>query len=141
MIMAIKNNQLVQMHYELKVDDNMLETNFEASPIEFEYGKGEILPALEMAIKEMEEGQTKDINIKAKDAYGEHNPKLAETLPISDFEGIDLEIGLVLEADEENGEIIKATVTEVTKDSVTVDYNHPLAGCDLDFKVLIKRIV
>ena len=36
--------------------------------------------------------------------------------PIKEFEGIDLEIGLVLEADTDDGEIIKATVTEVTKD-------------------------
>jgi len=139
--MAIKNMQLVQMHYELKVKDTLIETNFDANPIEFEYGTGKILPALEKAIQDMEVEQTKEIKIPALEAYGEYDPKLTETLPLSDFEGIDLEIGLVLESDNDDGEIIRATVIEVTKEDVTVDYNHPMAGCDLDFKVYIKTIV
>ncbi|WP_321315138.1 FKBP-type peptidyl-prolyl cis-trans isomerase [Halarcobacter sp.] len=139
--MAIKNKQLVVMHYELKVNGTQIETNFDGSPIEFSYGTGEIIPGLEEAIKDMNEGETKEVKIVAQDAYGKHDPSLTEKLPISDFEGIDLEIGLVLEADDDNGNLIKATVTEVTKDEVTVDYNHPFADCDLDFKVFIKRIV
>ena len=97
-------------------------------------------PALEKSISLMEMGDTKDVKILAKDAYGEYDESLTETLPISDFEEIELEIGLVLEADDEDGEIIRATVIDVTKDDVTVDYNHPLAGCDLDFKVFIKSV-
>ena len=88
----------------------------------------------------MEAGETKTIKVLSKDAYGEYDSKLSETLPISDFDDIDLEIGMVLEADDDNGDIIRATVTEVTEDDVTVDYNHPLAGCDLDFKVTIHSI-
>ncbi|MGB6327469.1 MAG: peptidylprolyl isomerase, partial [Halarcobacter sp.] len=70
----------------------------------------------------------------------EYNEELSETLPIKDFEDIDLEIGMILEADGQNGEIFKATVTDVTKEDVTIDYNHPLAGSDLDFTVVIKSI-
>lgn len=139
--MAIKNKQLVVMHYELKVKDQLIETNFDGTPIEFSYGTGELIPGLEKGIADMNEGETKEIKVLADDAYGKYDEELTETLPIKDFEGIDLEIGLVLEADDDNGDLIKATVIEVTKDEVTVDYNHPFAGADLDFKVLIKRIV
>jgi len=139
--MAIKKKQLVIMHYELKVNGELIETNFDGSPIEFSYGSGEIIPGLEKSIVDMNEGETKEIKVLAQDAYGKHDSNLTETLPISDFEGIDLEIGLVLEADDDNGDLIKATVTEVTKENVTVDYNHPFADCDLDFKVFIKKIV
>ncbi len=48
---------------------------------------------------------------------------------------------MVLEADGENGEVFKATVTEVTDTKVTVDYNHPLSGKDLVFTVFVKDIV
>ncbi len=89
----------------------------------------------------MKESETKDIKVPSEEAYGAYNEELAETLPISDFEGINLEIGMVLEADGEDGEIFKATVTEVTEENVTIDYNHPLAGCDLDFTVVIQKIV
>lgn len=138
--MAIKKNQIVQLQYELKVKENIIESNLDGDAIEFTFGKGELLSGLEDRIASMNEGETKEIKVPAIEAYGEYDKSLNETLPSSDFEGIDLEIGLVLEADGENGEVFKATVIEVTKDSVTVDYNHPMAGCDLDFKVFIKKI-
>lgn len=139
--MSIKKNSLVSMSYEVRLNDEIIDSNKDKEPIKFIQGTGEIIPGLEKNIEGMEAGETKEIKVAAIDAYGEHNPKLTETLPISDFDGIDLEIGLVLEADgEHKGEIIKATVTEVTKDEVTIDYNHPLAGCELDFKVTIHSV-
>lgn len=139
--MAIKNNQIVTMFYELEINDELVESNLDKKPIQFVFGTEQIIPGLETGIKDMSEGDTKEIKVSAKDGYGEYDEKLTETLPIENFEGIDLEIGTVVEADDDNGEIIRATVTEVTKEEVTVDYNHPLAGCDLNFKVTIKSIV
>lgn len=138
--MAIKKNQVVSMQYELKVNDNIIESNLDADPIEFTFGKGELLDGLELRISKMNEGETQEIKVPAIEAYGEYDDSLTETLPIADFEGIDLEIGLVLEADGDNGEVFKATVTEVTKESVTVDYNHPFAGQELEFKVVILKV-
>lgn len=139
--MAIKKDQVITMNFELKINEEVLESNIDAEPIQFKYGSGELIPGLEARIKDMNEGETKDIKVPSKEAYGEYNEELSETLPISDFEGINLEIGMVLEADGENEEVFKATVTEVTEDDVTVDYNHPLAGSDLDFTVIIQKIV
>ncbi|RXJ77901.1 peptidylprolyl isomerase [Arcobacter sp. F155] len=139
--MGISKNSVVSMSYEVRLNDEVIDSNKDNEPIKFIHGTGEIIAGLEKGIVGMEAGETKDIKVAAIDAYGEHDPKLTETLPIADFEGIDLEIGLVLEADGEKGEIIKATVTEVTKDEVTIDYNHPLAGCDLDFKVTIHSVL
>ena len=138
--MSIKKNQIVTMKYELKVGDDLIESNLKAEPIEFTFGRGELLDGLEDRMVNMNAGEIKDIKVPAIEAYGEYDNTLAETLPIEEFEGIDLEIGLILEADDENGDLIKATVTEVTKDNVTVDYNHPLAGKDLDFKVVVEKI-
>ena len=139
--MAIKKNQVVSIQYELKVNDNLIESNLDGSPIEFAFGKGELLDGLEDRIINMQEGEKKDIQVPAIEAYGEYDKSLTETLPLSEFDGIDLEIGLVLEADGDDGEVYKATVTEVTKESVTLDYNHPFAGQDLDFKVVVLKIV
>lgn len=138
--MAIKEKQIVTMNFELRINDEVLESNLEEAPIEFEYGSGELISGLEARISTMNEGETKDIKVPSSEAYGEYDEELTETLPIKDFEGIDLEIGMVLEADGNDGEIFKATVTDVTKEDVTIDYNHPLAGVDLDFTVVIKSI-
>lgn len=139
--MAIKNNQLVSMKYELKINGDIIESNLDADAIEFTFGKGEVVPGLEARISDMNEGDTREVNVPASEAYGEYKDELIEKFPISEFEGIDLYIGLVLQGENENGELFKATVSDVTKDEVTMDYNHPLAGSDLDFKVVINKIV
>ena len=139
--MAIKNNQVVSMQYELKVNGNLIESNLQADPIEFVFGSGDIVPGLETRIANMIEGETKEITVPAVEAYGNYDETLCEIVPISEFEGIDLQIGMILKAEGENGEVFKATVSDVTKEDVTVDYNHPLAGNDLDFKIVINKIV
>jgi len=138
--MAIQNNQMVSLNYELKIDDDIIDSNLDSEPIVFKYGSGELIPGLESRIQDMNEGEVKRVEVPADEAYGQYDEKLSETLPISQFEGIDLEIGMVLEADGENGEILRATVTDATKENVTVDYNHPLAGTDLKFMVKIQKI-
>ncbi len=139
--MSIKENQNVTLNYELKLNDEIIDSNMDKDPISFIYGSGEIINGLESGIKNMIEGETKIIKVSAEDAYGEYDEKLSEVSDINEFDGIDLEIGMVLEAENENKEILRATVTDVTKEHVTVDYNHPLAGCELEFKVVIKSII
>ncbi|MDD3008193.1 MAG: peptidylprolyl isomerase [Arcobacter sp.] len=139
--MAIKNNQVVSMQYELKVNGNLIESNLEADPIEFSFGSGDIILGLETRISDMNEGEKREVKVPADEAYGNYDETLCEIVPISEFEGIDLQIGMILEAENENGELFKATVSDVTKEDVTVDYNHPLAGNDLDFKIVINKIV
>lgn len=139
--MPIKENQNVTLNYELKLNDEIIDTNIDKDPISFVYGSGQIINGLELGIKDMNEGETKIIKVSPIDAYGEYDEKLSEIAPISEFEGIDLQIGMVLEAENEKKEVLRATVTDVTKENVTVDYNHPLAGCELEFKVIIKSII
>jgi len=139
--MAIRKNQMIKLNYELKINDEIVDSNIGTDPIEFTYGTGQLIPGLEKRIEDMNEGETKQVKVPAKEGYGEYNEELSEVAPIEAFEGINLQIGMVLEADTENGEVVKATVTEVTGEEVTVDYNHPLAGCDLDFTVTVTAIV
>ncbi len=138
--MAIKKDQIVTLHYILKVDGNIVNTNADGELIKFTYGSGELISGLEKRISDMNIGETKEICVPANEAYGEYDETLFEKVPKEAFDGIDLQIGLVLEADTQNGDLIKATVTEVSNEEVTMDYNHPLAGCDLDFMVTIKKI-
>ena len=139
--MPITENQNVTLNYELKLNDEIIDTNMDKEPIAFVYGSGQIINGLELGIKDMNEGESKIIKVSPKDAYGEYDEKLSEHVDIADFEGIDLQIGMVLEAENDRKEPIRATVTDVSKENVTVDYNHPLAGCELEFKVIIKSII
>lgn len=139
--MAIKINQTVEIFYELKIENEVVDSNLEKEAITFSYGSGQIIPGLESRIIDMNIGESRTIKVPANEAYGEYDETLTQIAPIEDFEGIDLEIGMTLEGEGENNEILRATVIDVTKEDVTVDYNHPLAGCELEFKVIIKNII
>lgn len=139
--MAIKINQTVEIFYELKIENEVVDSNLEKEAITFSYGSGQIIPGLESRIIDMNIGESRTIKVPANEAYGEYDETLTQIAPIEDFEGIDLEIGMTLEGEGKNNEILKATVIDVIKEDVTVDYNHPLAGCELEFKVIIKNII
>lgn len=136
--MAIENDKVVSIGYELK-DVNtkeILDSNIQSGkPLEFIIGRGQIIPGLEDSIKELNAGDTKDIIVKAEDAYGKYNEKAQQTLPKEQFAGIELTEGMTLFGQGEDNQSVQVTVKSFTDDEVTVDFNHPLAGKDLLFAV------
>jgi len=138
--MTITNeNCVVAIEYEVKEagSTEIVDTNKGATPLEFITGKGHIIPGLENALAGMSKGESADIMVKAADAYGEKNPEAVQTLPIEQFEGVDLKEGMTLYGQGENGETVQVTVTSFDDKEVTVDFNHPLAGKDLMFSVTV----
>ena len=140
--MAVENNQVVGIEYELKEKggSEILDSSKGQAPLEFIVGKGLIIPGLEKEIIGMEQGEQKKITVPASEAYGEINPDAVDELPKEQFAGIDLKPGLPLYGQGENGETIQVVVKEVKENSVVIDYNHPLAGKDLVFDVKVESI-
>ncbi len=142
--MAVKaENSVVGIEYEVKEagSNEIVDSNKGAQPLEFVTGKGQIIPGLEKALEGMNEGESADILVKAEDAYGEVNPEAVQTLPVEQFEGVDLKEGMTLYGQGEDGQTVQVTVKSFNDKEVTIDFNHPLAGKDLMFsvKVLSER--
>ena len=140
--MAIENNQVVAMMYELKVDGEVVDSNIGKDPLEFTYGTGQIIPGLESRILELNEGDSKDIIVPAAEAYGEYNEEAKQVLPKEQFGDLELQVGMPLQGQGENGQPIQVIVTDIKEDgSVEVDFNHPLAGKELNFSITINSII
>ncbi|WP_072682649.1 peptidylprolyl isomerase [Arcobacter sp. LA11] len=138
--MAIENDQVVTMMYELKIEGEVVDSNIDKEPLEFTFGTGQIIAGLEARINELNEGDTAEINVPANEAYGEYNPEAKQTVPKENFGDIELSVGMPLQGQGEDGQPIQVMVAEILEDSVVVDFNHPLAGRDLDFTITIKSI-
>ncbi len=134
-----KENCVVAIEYEVKEagTTEIVDSNKGASPLEFITGKGQVIPGLENALVGMEKDQNGDILVKASDAYGEVNDEAVQELPVEQFEGIELAEGLVLYGQGEQGETVQVVVKSFTAETVSVDFNHPLAGKDLMFSVTV----
>ena len=132
-------NRVIKMYYELKDAKNgeILESNFNANPIAFLSGKNQILQKLEDEVLNLGEGESKIIKILPQDGVGEYDENAVQTLPKEQFAGIDLQIGMELFGEGEDGSVARVIVKEITDESVSVDFNHPYAGKELEFNVKI----
>ena len=108
-------------------------------PFEFLTGVGYTLDAFEENLKDLKKGDSFDFTIPFADAYGEYDPDHVqdfdrEVFTIDGkFDSAHVYAGNVLEMMRADGSPILGTVKEVTPFKVVMDFNHPLAGCDLQF--------
>ncbi len=140
--MAIEKNNVVSIEYDLteKGGSEILDSNKGHQPLDFITGKNQIIPGLEEKLMEMSVGEEQSIDVAAADAYGEVNPEAVDTLPREQFAGLDLEKGMQLYGQGEDGQTVMVTVKDFDDNTVTIDYNHPLAGKDLTFNVKILDV-
>lgn len=138
--MAIEKNQIVSIEYEVSDGKKVVDSNVGGMPLVFMFGKGQIIPGLENAIANMSIGEKAEVLVKAEDAYGEYNAEAKQEVPRDQFSGIDLEVGMTLYGQGEDGGTVQVVVEEIGAESVIIDFNHPLAGKDLSFVVSINNI-
>jgi FKBP-type peptidyl-prolyl cis-trans isomerase SlyD len=59
-------------------------------------------------------------------------------VPRSQFPSdIPLEIGVALQLRDQRGEMLNATIAEINQETVRLNFNHPLAGKELNFSVKV----
>ncbi|CAK8717243.1 MAG: FKBP-type peptidyl-prolyl cis-trans isomerase SlpA [Candidatus Electronema aureum] len=113
-------------------------------PVTVSIGSGTVCPAVEACLFGMEPGQTRVIRVQPEDAYGLHLPELVQDIPLAAFQGkLVPQSGMILSLNvQREGQNcqVPATVTAVRNDTVTVDYNHPLAGQIIVYTVNLVSI-
>ncbi|WP_415906289.1 FKBP-type peptidyl-prolyl cis-trans isomerase [Neptuniibacter sp. QD72_48] len=131
----------VTLHFAIKLEDGqIIDSNFEAEPATFTVGDGNLLEGFEKALFGLEEGTKQTLKILPENGFGMSNPSNVQNIPRSQFEGMELEQGLVISfADAGNGEL-PGVIAEFDDKMVSVDFNHPLAGKKLDFQVEILQV-
>jgi len=139
--MEIKPKKIVKLNYKGTFDDG---SEFDSSegrePLEFMFGQGMIIPGLEKELEGLKAGDTKQVKVSSDEAYGDPDPNKVEEVPKEQFpEDIELKEGLQLAAEGPQG-AIPVTVVEVGETSAKVDFNHPLAGKDLNFDIEIVEV-
>ena len=134
----VANDLVVTMDYVLTVEDEIWDSSEDEGPIQFLQGHGNIIRGLEQQVNGMAIGESREITVKAADGYGEYDMEQVVDVPISEFpEEIPLESGVELEMKDTEGDTVFGRIISVGKSRVKVDFNHPLAGRELHFKVTI----
>lgn len=111
-------------------------------PMDFVIGEGRLIPKFEAAVIGLEPGQTVKVMIPADEAYGQRVEEMVAVIERDDLpEGVDPQPGQQMEVILEDGSPMPVLVTAVSDTSITLDANHPLAGCDLTFDIRLVEIL
>lgn len=138
--MQIAMNTVVTMTYELKnANGEVLESSTE--PVAYLHGGYDnIFPKVEEAMHGKNVGDTVEVSLEPADAFGDYDEELVQIEPASAFPAKELMVGMQFEGEDETGEVILYTVTEIADGKVVVDGNHPWAGERLLFKATITAV-
>lgn len=137
----ISDGAKVSLEYTLTLEDEtVLESNVGREPMTYEQGAHEIVPGLEKALEGLKKGEKKRVVVKPEDAYGEVDPKAFQEVKKSIIPEKARKVGMQLEAKSPDGQSMFPVVTAVKEETVTLDFNHPLAGKTLIFNVTVLDV-
>ncbi|MEK6851913.1 MAG: FKBP-type peptidyl-prolyl cis-trans isomerase, partial [Candidatus Thermoplasmatota archaeon] len=106
------------------------------APVRVVVGQDRLPMGLDEALLGSAVGETKELVIPPEKGAGDRDPKLVKLYPIREFhkKDIDPAPGLEVHMDGRHG-----TILAVTAGRVRVDFNNPLAGRTLRYKVTVAR--
>ena len=135
--MPFAANKVVTFNYVLKDNEGqVLDSTLQNGPYSFLTLRKQVLPGLEAALGEMIIGSKKNVQLSAKDAYGEYDENAIQKVNRSLFPAeAELETGMTYYAHSPEGKHLQFIITGIENEDVTVNFNHPLAGKDLEFDV------
>ena len=141
--LIIADDLVVSLDYVLRVDGEIVDSSSEedGGPVEFIQGAGEIISGLEQELYGMQEGDEKTVLIPPEAAYGDVDSEAIKTVLKDEFpEDIPLEPGILIEMTDDEGDALLARVESVKADKVVLDFNHPLAGKELEFQIMVRGL-
>jgi FKBP-type peptidyl-prolyl cis-trans isomerase SlyD len=137
----IADGTQVSLEYTLTLEDKtLMESNVGREPMTYQQGAHEIVPGLEKALEGVAKGEKKRVVVKPEEGYGQVDPKAFQEVKKSMIPEKARKVGAQLEAKSPDGQSMFPIVTEVKEETVTLDFNHPLAGKTLIFDVTVLDV-
>lgn len=138
--MQIKKDSVVSLNYQMFDDSGELIDESQEPMVYLHGGYDGIFPQVEEALHGKAVGDKVDVTMEPEYAFGEYDDGLIRHEDVELFPE-DLEEGMMFEADDdESGETMVFTVTEIANGKVTLDGNHPLAGKTLRFAATVSGV-
>ncbi len=143
--MIIKKGSTVTLEYKGTFDDG---TVFDSSqhedhshPLTFVVGKGMVIQGFENVVEGMSLGEEKKFSVSPEEGYGLPDERLLREVPRNVLPSDPAPaVGMTLQLNTPAGERVPVRVASVGNETVTLDFNHLLAGKKLFFKIKVLEI-
>ncbi|MEG0007727.1 MAG: FKBP-type peptidyl-prolyl cis-trans isomerase [Aeromonas sp.] len=143
MSQQIAADSSVLFHFAIKLEDGSVadSTALHGKPARLRMGDGSLTDTFEQCLLGLQQGEAKSFTLAPEQAFGLSNPDNIYHLDRAKF-GADMDpkVGTIMVFDQPNGGELPGIIRAVEGMSVTVDFNHPLAGHTVTFEVEILGI-
>jgi len=137
----IDSRSKVTLHFSLATGgDLIIDSTFDKQPATFVMGDGSLLPDFEKLLLGLKVDDEKIFLLPPSEAFGEINPGSIHQIEKKQFRNMDLSEGLVVSFDGAGKQPMPGVVKKIDGEKVIVDFNHPLAGQAVTFKVRIVNV-
>lgn len=112
-------------------------------PHEIVLGRRQVMKALEDSLLDMELGEERVLKLSPDQAYGQYNQDAIQHVPTYAIpNGEALPVGEIIGwTSPRNSEPIPVKVLSVEKQVATLDFNHPLAGKDIEYWIKLVEVL
>ncbi|MCC5852683.1 MAG: FKBP-type peptidyl-prolyl cis-trans isomerase [Alkalimonas sp.] len=141
--LSIGPASIVTCHIDITLSDGSAaeSTRVHNKPARITMGDSSVSPAFEAQLLGKVAGDKLNFTLAPEDAYGQPNPDNIYYLDRSKFSSDSpAEVGMIIGFTMPDGSELPGLVREVAGQSVTVDFNHPLAGQTLTFQLEILEV-
>lgn len=138
----VASGSRVTMHFSITLENGTVaEDSFDNEPLTFTVGDGTLHEALEAGLYGLGPGDEKTMLLPAESSFGYHNPDNIHDMPRADFDdSMKVEAGMVIGFTTPAGDELPGIILSEDEGTVRVDFNHPLAGHDLTYRVKILDV-
>lgn len=152
--MTIKNGDFIKLEFTGKVKETgdvfdttneevakeagILVKNKDYGPIPIVVGGNHLLKAIDESIIGMNVGESKKLEVSPEDGFGERDSNLIQLIPMKEFKKQDMtpHVGMELTSEGHKGRVLT-----ISGGRVRVDFNHDLAGKNLEYSIVISDII
>ncbi|NIF22487.1 MULTISPECIES: FKBP-type peptidyl-prolyl cis-trans isomerase [Pantoea] len=140
---SVQHDSAVLVHFSLKLEDGSVaeSTRANGKPAMFFLGDGSLSEALEKQLLTRKQGDKFAFTLEPEDAFGPTSPDLIQYFSRREFNDAgEPEVGAIMLFSGRGGSEMPGVIREVSGDSITVDFNHPLAGHRVQFDIEVLEI-
>lgn len=140
----ISQGSQVQLHFEVSLPNGqVIDSTFERTePVSLTIGDESLLEGFEKVLINLKAGDTRTAHLPPEQAFGDWNPENVQSFTRSQFalSEPNPQVGMMMEFADKGKNTLVGVISHVDDDLVKVDFNHPLAGQDILFKVQIFKV-
>lgn len=143
---SVEQGDRIALRYAIRLRNSPEDyiSNFDETEADiFTLGDGTLTPTMEQWLIGVAPGERHVFLLDPWQAFGMHSEEMIQTLDPQDIPtGMEIEADTLMEFDLPNGQTMVGTILTIEPGGgIRVDFNHPLAGCAIEFEAEVERIL